>query len=130
MMLFTYFASIKLTLETGLWNDSLFHFLRITNLFKANCFAKQYQVLAKIRLPRATFQIISNQSYIGDIEDYTLMIEHSIRGKATTIAVCNGLMDGKLMASDGKAVVKSWTNVTRMDENPYADGDIIKCPTC
>ena len=54
------------------------------------------------------------------------MIEHSIRGKATTIAVRNGLMDGKLMASDGKTVVKSWTNVTRMDENPYADGDIIK----
>ncbi|CAG8590851.1 10619_t:CDS:2 [Paraglomus brasilianum] len=72
------------------------------------------------------FQIISNQSYIGDIEDYTLMIEHSIRGKATTIAVRNGLMDGELMASDGKTVVKSWTNATRMDENPYADGDIIK----
>ena len=53
------------------------------------------------------------------------MIEHSIRGKATTIAVRTGLMDGKLMASDG-CHVKSWTNVTRMDENPYANGDIIK----
>jgi len=83
---------------------------------------------SQIRLPRATFQIIFNQSYIGDIEDYTLMIEHSIRGKVTTIAVCNGLMDGKLMASsDGKAVVKSWTNVTRMDENPEI---LSKCPTC
>ena len=30
------------------------------------------------------------------------------------------------MASDGKTVVKSWTNVTRMDENPYVDEDIIK----
>ena len=54
------------------------------------------------------------------------MIKHSIRGKTTTIAVRSGLMDGKLMASDGKAVVKSWTNVTKMDETPYADGDIIK----
>src|SRR6185369_11669113 len=35
-------------------------------------------------------------------------------------------MNGKLMASDGKTVVKSWTNATRMDENPYADGDIVK----
>ncbi|CAG8640043.1 11395_t:CDS:2 [Paraglomus brasilianum] len=31
-------------------------------------------------------------------------------------------MDGKLVAADGKTVVKSWTNTTRMDENPYADG--------
>ena len=54
------------------------------------------------------------------------MIEHFIRGKVTTIAVRIGLMDSKLMASDGKTVVKSWTNVTRMDENPYADGDLIR----
>ncbi|CAG8616602.1 9715_t:CDS:2, partial [Paraglomus occultum] len=73
------------------------------------------------------FQIISNQPFIGDIENSTLMIEHSIRGgKATTIAVLNGLMDGKLKASDGKMIVKSWTNATRMDENPYADGDVVK----
>ncbi|CAG8528623.1 7268_t:CDS:2 [Paraglomus occultum] len=70
--------------------------------------------------------VIANKSYIGDIEDYTLMIEHSIRGKATSIAVRNGLMDGKLMSSDGKTVIKEWTNATRMADNPSADGDILK----
>src|SRR6185312_6708386 len=36
-------------------------------------------------------QTITNESYIGDIEDYTLMIEHSIRGRATSIALRNGI---------------------------------------
>ncbi|CAG8528548.1 7264_t:CDS:2 [Paraglomus occultum] len=71
-------------------------------------------------------QTLTNKSYIGDIEDYTLMIEHSIRGRATSIAVRNGQMDGKLMSSDGKTVIKEWTNAIRMDEDPHADGDIIK----
>ena len=71
-------------------------------------------------------QTITNESYIGDIEDYTLMIEHSIRGRATSIALRNGIMDGKLMFSDGKTVFKEWTSATRMKDNPNADGDIIK----
>ncbi|CAG8525665.1 12559_t:CDS:10 [Acaulospora morrowiae] len=65
------------------------------------------------------------KSYIGDIEDYTIMVEHSIRGEATSIAQRNGLMDGALMASDGKTLIKSFTNQTRMKVNPNADGDIF-----
>ncbi|CAG8481229.1 10275_t:CDS:2 [Paraglomus brasilianum] len=71
------------------------------------------------------FDFIANKSYIGDIENYTLMIEHSIRGQTTSIAVRNGIMDGKLMSADGKTVIKEWTNATRMAENSEADGDIV-----
>ncbi|CAG8756526.1 1925_t:CDS:2, partial [Gigaspora rosea] len=54
-------------------------------------------------------------SYIGGIENYTMMIEHSIRGEATSIAIRNGLMDGTLFYSDGKTT----------QDNPRADGDIF-----
>ncbi|CAG8692733.1 15937_t:CDS:2, partial [Acaulospora morrowiae] len=80
--------------------------------------------------PKSTF-ISSNsnvtipKSFIGDIEDYTVMIEHSIRGQATSIAQRNGLMDGALMSSDGKTMIRSFTNKTRMQNNPNADGDIF-----
>ncbi|CAG8674536.1 9378_t:CDS:2, partial [Racocetra fulgida] len=52
------------------------------------------------------------------------MIEHSIRGKATSIALRNGLMDGELLSSDGKSL-RTITNATRMAMNPNADGDIF-----
>ncbi|CAG8446430.1 12063_t:CDS:10 [Acaulospora morrowiae] len=65
------------------------------------------------------------KSFIGDIEDYTIMVEHSIRGEATSVAQRNGLMNGALMSSDGKTIVKSFTNQTRMKTNPNADGDIF-----
>ncbi|CAG8476625.1 939_t:CDS:10 [Dentiscutata erythropus] len=64
------------------------------------------------------------KSYIGGIENYTMMIEHSIRGKATSIAIRNGLMDGHLYDSNGK-LIKTMTNSTRIVENPSADGDIF-----
>ncbi|CAG8491242.1 25345_t:CDS:2, partial [Dentiscutata erythropus] len=63
-------------------------------------------------------------SFIGDIEDYTMMIEHSIRGKITSIAIRNGLLDGQLMSHDGQ-VLKTFNNATRMSNNPRADGDIF-----
>ncbi|CAG8468678.1 7794_t:CDS:10 [Acaulospora morrowiae] len=59
--------------------------------------------------------VLLPKSYIGDIEDYTIMVEHSIRGQATSIAQRNGLMDGALMSSNGKT----------MKSNPNADGDIF-----
>ena len=65
-------------------------------------------------------QTLTNESYIGDIEDYTLMIEHSVRGRATSVAVRNGQMDGKLMSSNGKTVIKEWT---KTNEDPR---DIVK----
>ncbi|KAG9289925.1 hypothetical protein G9A89_010231 [Geosiphon pyriformis] len=75
--------------------------------------------------PKSTpYELIVNKSYIGHIEDYTIMIEHSIRGKATSIGLRNGLMDGKLVNHKGK-VLKSWTNATRTADNPKADGDIL-----
>ncbi|CAG8496169.1 12108_t:CDS:2, partial [Racocetra persica] len=63
-------------------------------------------------------------SYIGDIEDYTVMIEHSVRGRITSIAIRNGLLEGQLMSHDGKPL-KTITNATRMALNPNADGDIF-----
>ncbi|CAG8664039.1 10351_t:CDS:10 [Gigaspora margarita] len=64
-------------------------------------------------------------SYIGGIENYTMMIEHSIRGEATSIAIRNGLMTGTLYYSDGKTVYTTKTNASRAKENPRADGDIF-----
>ncbi|CAG8481613.1 12236_t:CDS:2 [Cetraspora pellucida] len=63
-------------------------------------------------------------SYIAGIENFTVMIEHSIRGKVTSIALRNGLMDGELMSFDGKRL-RTITNATRMASNPKADGDIF-----
>ncbi|KAF0502321.1 P2X purinoceptor 4 [Gigaspora margarita] len=63
-------------------------------------------------------------SYIADIEDYTVMIEHSIRGEATSIAIRNGVMDGELVSYNGTTIRKI-TNATRMASNPYAAGDIF-----
>ncbi|RIB27320.1 hypothetical protein C2G38_2029471 [Gigaspora rosea] len=64
------------------------------------------------------------KSYIADIEDYTVMIEHSIRGHATSIAIRNGVMDGELVSFNGTTIRKI-TNATRMASNPYAAGDIF-----
>lgn len=73
----------------------------------------------------STGQIIMNKSYIADIENYTVMIEHSIRGKTTSISLRNGLMDGELISAiDGKTK-RSWTNATRAIEYPRANGDIL-----
>ncbi|CAG8626449.1 10340_t:CDS:2 [Cetraspora pellucida] len=63
-------------------------------------------------------------SFIGDIEDYTVMIEHSIRGKITSIAIRNGLLEGQLLSHNG-SVIRTITNATRMALNPRADGDIF-----
>ncbi|CAG8572301.1 18984_t:CDS:10 [Gigaspora margarita] len=63
-------------------------------------------------------------SFIGDIEDYTMMIEHSVRGKITSVAIRNGLLDGALMSHDGK-LIRNFNNATRMGNNSRADGDIF-----
>ncbi|CAG8804197.1 18802_t:CDS:2, partial [Dentiscutata erythropus] len=88
-------------------------FVKATSLSN-NCFIKE--------LNNAT--AILPTSYIAGVENYTIMIEHSIRGKATSIALRNGVMDGELMSFDGKSL-KTITNATRMASNPYADGDIF-----
>ncbi|KAF0502323.1 P2X purinoceptor 4 [Gigaspora margarita] len=64
------------------------------------------------------------KSYIADIEDFTLMVEHSVRGKATSIAIRNGLMDGELVSFNG-TTIRKLTNATRTAINPRADGDIF-----
>ncbi|KAG9300185.1 hypothetical protein G9A89_002631 [Geosiphon pyriformis] len=75
-------------------------------------------------LSKTKNETLLGKSYIADIENYTVMIEHSIRGQTTSIGLRNGLMDGKLVNSKGKTV-KTWTNATRTAENPQADGDIL-----
>ncbi|CAG8626882.1 8174_t:CDS:10 [Cetraspora pellucida] len=62
-------------------------------------------------------------SYIADIEDYTVMIEHSVRGSSTSIALRNGLMNGALCSPNGQNC-KTVTNASRTAANPSADGDI------
>ncbi|CAG8486619.1 1711_t:CDS:2 [Ambispora gerdemannii] len=63
-------------------------------------------------------------AYIANIENYTMMIEHSIRGQVTSIGLRNGLMDGELVNTKG-VTVKKWTNKTRVADYPNADGDIM-----
>ncbi|KAI8055994.1 hypothetical protein BDF22DRAFT_673168 [Syncephalis plumigaleata] len=66
-------------------------------------------------------------SYVADVENYTLMIEHSIRGKLTAVSERSGLLKGTLYESSdtvgGKArVIKRFLNETT---EPDVDGDII-----
>ncbi|CAG8536195.1 1082_t:CDS:10, partial [Cetraspora pellucida] len=66
---------------------------------------------------------IMPKSYIADIENYTVMIEHSVRGSSTSIALRNGVMNGALCSSNGKNCI-AVTNASRTEANPRADGDI------
>ncbi|RIA99660.1 hypothetical protein C1645_746830 [Glomus cerebriforme] len=70
-----------------------------------------------------TGNTILPKSYIADIENYTVMIEHSIRGKVNTISLRNGIMDGILLDNKNN-VVKTITNATRA-ENKKVNGDIF-----
>ncbi|CAG8596114.1 6772_t:CDS:10 [Ambispora leptoticha] len=70
---------------------------------------------------------VVNISYIADIENYTIMIEHSIRGHTTDIGIRNGLngsMDGSLVGTNGN-VIKYWNTTSRQQDDPRADGDIM-----
>ncbi|CAG8636253.1 13262_t:CDS:2, partial [Cetraspora pellucida] len=53
-----------------------------------------------------------------------VMIEHSVRGKITSIAIRNGLLEGQLLSHNG-SVVRTMTNATRMTVDRSADGDIF-----
>ncbi|RKP24681.1 hypothetical protein SYNPS1DRAFT_29560 [Syncephalis pseudoplumigaleata] len=66
-------------------------------------------------------------SYVADVENYTLMIEHSIRGKVTAVSKRSGLLKGTLYEKSdtvgGKAkAVKRFHNETAP---PDVDGDIL-----
>ncbi|KAF0554088.1 P2X purinoceptor 4 [Gigaspora margarita] len=54
------------------------------------------------------------KSYIANIEDFTkkIMVEHSVRGKATSIAIRSGLMDGDLV-SFNRTTIRKLTNAMR-----------------
>ncbi|GBB84270.1 hypothetical protein RclHR1_01090009 [Rhizophagus clarus] len=68
--------------------------------------------------------VLVPKSYIGDIESYTVMIEHSIRGKVNTISLRNGVMDGVLKDTKDNTI-KRISNATRTAQNPKANGDIF-----
>ncbi|CAJ0883301.1 9495_t:CDS:2, partial [Entrophospora sp. SA101] len=96
----------------------------------ANCsFLKNYDksciVDPRQKPDNVLVQSMLDKSYIADIEKYTIMVEHSIRGKITTKTYRNGLLNGQLLSSDGETVIKSWTNETRTLNDPRADGDIM-----
>jgi len=71
-----------------------------------------------------TNTVIVPKSYVGDIESYTVMIEHSVRGKVNTISLRNGLMDGILKNTED-VTIKTITNATRAEVNSRANGDIF-----
>ncbi|GBC00589.1 hypothetical protein RclHR1_03900006 [Rhizophagus clarus] len=70
-------------------------------------------------------ELIMNKSFIADIENYTVMIEHSVGSSDGSILLTNINMEGQFLSADGKTVVKSWTSASRYETNPNADGDII-----
>ncbi|KAI9599289.1 hypothetical protein BDF19DRAFT_428251 [Syncephalis fuscata] len=65
-------------------------------------------------------------SYVADVENYTLMIEHSIRGKVTDVSTRSGLLKGTLYKSstigDKSNVVRHFYNGTGA---PDVDGDVV-----
>ncbi|RUS28338.1 hypothetical protein BC938DRAFT_482005 [Jimgerdemannia flammicorona] len=79
--------------------------------------SKRPECIFSTRQPTNTSGIM----YVADIESYTLMIEHSIRGKENALAIRNGLMDGSLNFMNGTAL-RTFTNATRMRG---VDGDIM-----
>ncbi|RUP45054.1 hypothetical protein BC936DRAFT_148671 [Jimgerdemannia flammicorona] len=79
--------------------------------------SKRPECIFSTRQPTNTSGIM----YVADIESYTLMIEHSIRGKENALAIRNGLMDGSLNFMNG-TVLRTFTNATRMRG---VDGDIM-----
>ncbi|CAG8579616.1 3878_t:CDS:2, partial [Acaulospora colombiana] len=70
--------------------------------------------------------VILNKTYIGGVESYTVVFAFQDEiASFTSVAVRNGLLDGSLMSADGKTVIKTFNNATRMKVNPNADGDIF-----
>ncbi|KAG0266105.1 cytochrome c oxidase subunit 1 [Actinomortierella ambigua] len=58
--------------------------------------------------------ILTPASYVADIEDFTLMLEHSIRGQATGIEIRSGNMEyGELIDSASGLTVKRWDDQSR-----------------
>ncbi|RKP11124.1 hypothetical protein THASP1DRAFT_27103 [Thamnocephalis sphaerospora] len=79
----------------------------------------------------------SRNMYVADIENYTLMIEHSIRGKVTSISMRSGLLKGALVAQGAKAKdpasIRRYENATMSKDVPASaarpenvDGDVMR----
>ncbi|ORX77973.1 hypothetical protein K493DRAFT_412410 [Basidiobolus meristosporus CBS 931.73] len=71
---------------------------------------------------------VSPEYYITDLDRYTLMIEHSVRGTATGISIRNGEMSGRLLIT--KANNPYYQNETELHFSPQTrpprvPGDII-----
>ncbi|KAF9161034.1 cytochrome c oxidase subunit 1 [Actinomortierella ambigua] len=63
---------------------------------------------------QAPATILTPASYVADIEDFTLMLEHSIRGQATGIEIRSGNMEyGELIDSASGLTVKRWDDQSR-----------------
>ncbi|CAB4446561.1 unnamed protein product [Rhizophagus irregularis] len=70
---------------------------------------------------------IMNSSFIADIENYTVMIEHSIASIDGKFLLKNRLMNGQFLSFDDKTVIKSWwaSDEEELMIDPKADGDVL-----
>ncbi|CAG8521065.1 uncharacterized protein OCT59_017800 [Rhizophagus irregularis] len=69
---------------------------------------------------KSSGESVMNSSFIADIENYTVMIEHSIASIDGKILLKNRLMDGQFLSADDTTVIKSW-----WANSNEADGDIL-----
>ncbi|KAK9763754.1 hypothetical protein K7432_009303 [Basidiobolus ranarum] len=79
----------------------------------------------RYNLPKPTE---SPEYYISDLERFTLMIEHSVRGTSTGISVRNGEMKGRLLITkDNNPFYNNETELSFTPQNrpPRVPGDII-----
>ncbi|GBC06015.1 hypothetical protein RclHR1_06560006 [Rhizophagus clarus] len=73
---------------------------------------------------------VMNDSFIADIENYTVMIEHSIASIDGRFLLKNRLMNGQLLTADDKNVIKSWSaNDEVQTADRKNDGDILTMKT-
>ncbi|KAF9972754.1 cytochrome c oxidase subunit 1 [Actinomortierella ambigua] len=76
---------------------------------------------------QAPVTILTPASYVADIEEFTLMLEHSIRGQASGVEIRSGNMEyGELIDSATGLAVKRWDDQIRALTSPtwYNKNDV------
>ncbi|POG65795.1 hypothetical protein GLOIN_2v1781363 [Rhizophagus irregularis DAOM 181602=DAOM 197198] len=77
---------------------------------------------------KAHGESVMNSSFIADIENYTVMIEHSIASIDGKVLLKNRCMNGQFLSADDKTVIKSWWTDCGKEKlmiDPKDDGDVL-----